>query len=371
MKIIITGDLVITEEYETSKIHQDISNLFKESDLNIINLEAPVTNSISKILKTGPHLKSNRTGTLNVLKELEIDVVALANNHILDLNEKGVMDTLSFCKINNVKTVGAGISLYEASRTLFIETEVGTIAIINISENEWSNATEFSAGANPMDLIDNANQIKAARKRAEFVFVIIHGGHEYYNLPSPRMQKQYRYYAEQGADIIVGHHSHCLSGNEIYNEVPIFYGLGNFLFTKQNIHKDWYLGLILEIEINEAKLTTQLHPLKQQQKTFELCLLQKEERKLINNRIANYNSIISDHKKLQTEWHNYIEAKYELYLSMWSPLSFIKNKYLTALLRRLPKKYINKKGLALYLNLMRCEAHREMSIEVIGKYLKR
>ena len=106
------------------------------------------------------------------------------------------------------------------------------IFIFNFCENEWSIAESDNPGANPMDIIDNANQIKYARELADYVIVIVHGGHEYYNLPSPRMQKQYRFYADQGADIVVGHHTHCISGNEVYKGVPIYYSLGNFIFTK-------------------------------------------------------------------------------------------------------------------------------------------
>ena len=58
MKILITGDLVINREYSKSNISDAVISLFSESDLNIVNLEAPVTNSTSEILKTGPHLKS-------------------------------------------------------------------------------------------------------------------------------------------------------------------------------------------------------------------------------------------------------------------------------------------------------------------------
>src|SRR5690606_22347516 len=106
---------------------------------------------------------------------------------------------------------------------------------------------------NPIDIIDNVKQINEARGIADYVFVIVHGGHEFFNLPSPRMQKLYRFYAEQGADIVIGHHTHCIGGYETYKGVPIYYSLGNFLFTKQNPYEDWYLGLVLEVEIVEGK----------------------------------------------------------------------------------------------------------------------
>jgi hypothetical protein len=370
MKILITGDLVINREYSKSNISEAVISLFNQSDLNIVNLEAPVTNSISKIIKTGPHLKSEKESTLDVLKVLNIDIVTLANNHVLDYDEQGVRDTLEFCKENDIKTVGARMNLKEASQTLYLDTKEGKIAIINFAENEWASATDNSAGAHPMDIIDNAYQIKEAKKQADFVFVIVHGGHEYYNLPSPRMQKQYRYYAEQGADIVVGHHTHCISGNEVHKGVPIYYSLGNFLFTSQSTIEDWYTGLVLEVNIEKGNLTSQLHPLVQQKETFVLNLLHGKKREDIMKLISKYNAIIADEEKLKSEWNNYVDTKYDVYLNYWSPFSFISNRYVRGVLNRLGIKGLNKKGVALALNLMRCEAHADMSKEVTNKYLK-
>ena len=131
----------------------------------------------------------------------------------------------------------------DASKYITLEKDGLKIAIINFCENEWSIAEAGSPGANPMDIIDNASQIKSAKESHDKVIVIVHGGHEYYNLPSPRMQKQYHFYADQGADIFVGHHTHCISGNEVYKGVPIYYSLGNFLFTMNNSNNEWYTGM--------------------------------------------------------------------------------------------------------------------------------
>ena len=135
MKILITGDLVINDPYNTSNIDQNLIDLFAKSNLNIVNLEAPVTTSTSKIIKTGTHLKSDKESTLQVLKTLDVDVVTLANNHVLDYDEQGVAETLEFCKENNIKTVGAGMNLKEASQTLYIDSDEGKIAIVNFAEN--------------------------------------------------------------------------------------------------------------------------------------------------------------------------------------------------------------------------------------------
>src|SRR5690554_1607362 len=95
--ILITGDLVLSKEYPSSNIDVNIVSLFKKSDLNIVNLEAPTTTSNSKIDKTGPSIKLHEESTKNVLAKLNIDIVTLANNHVLDYDEQGVYDTLDFC----------------------------------------------------------------------------------------------------------------------------------------------------------------------------------------------------------------------------------------------------------------------------------
>ncbi|MDD4730141.1 MAG: CapA family protein, partial [Dysgonamonadaceae bacterium] len=348
---------------------KSVQDLFSKADYRIVNLEAPITDdrSENKIIKTGPHLRMSEETAISVLNQLNIDGVTLANNHILDYGTKGLLDTFDTLKSKEVAYVGSGTNLKDAARYITLNKEGMKIAIINFCENEWSIAEENSPGANPMDIIDNANQIKEAKATHDKVIVIVHGGHEYYNLPSPRMQKQYRFYADQGADIVVGHHTHCISGNEVYNGVPIYYSLGNFLFTSQSTIEDWYTGLVLEVNIEKGNLTSQLHPLVQQKETFVLNLLHGKKREDIMKLISKYNAIIADEEKLKSEWNNYVDTKYDVYLNYWSPFSFISNRYVRGVLNRLGIKGLNKKGVALALNLMRCEAHVDMSKEVLKK----
>ena len=370
MKLIITGDLVVDKTYDTlNNIDKKIINLFEGSEYNIVNLEAPITSSKKKILKTGPYLKSHKKHTLDVLKILSVNIVTLANNHIKDFEEKGVLDTIKFCEGIGVKAIGAGENITEASQTNFLNTSEGKIALINVAENEWSSADESTAGANGMSLIKDIKKIQQAKKESDFVFVIIHGGHEYYNLPSPRMKEQYRFYAEQGADLIVGHHTHCINGYEVYNGTPIYYSLGNFLFTKDNVQEDWYTGLILEVNIDNDKLKTVLHPVRQTKKKFKLSLLQDVEKHEVLYRVEKYREVIESQEILLKEWNQFVLSKQHIYTNYWSPLSFIKSKYISGLLRRSKVDLTNKKGMALFLNLMRCEAHYDVSKEVIRKKL--
>lgn len=372
-KFLITGDFVVTKPYAIAA-DSKVKQLFAQSDLNVVNLESPVTNAneSDQILKTGPHLKAHQEATKTALHDLKIGLATLANNHILDYGKKGVADTLQFCKENAISTVGAHLTLQQAQQTYY--TTVGThkIAIVNFAENEWSSATENAAGANPMDTIDNVRQIIEAKKNADFVFVIVHGGHEYHNLPSPRMKKQYRFYVDNGADLVIGHHTHCISGWEQYKQGSIFYSLGNFLFTKPSPFNEWYFGLILSVHINEkGQLQTELIPCKQDKESFELHLLENEEKQQAEDKIADLNKIIHDDVLLAQSWKDYVKRSAADYLNLWSPLSSIRNRYVRAVLRKSGIDFLNKKIVALYVNLMRCEAHADLSKEALSQYLEK
>jgi len=369
MKILIAGDLVVSQKYNASdKVRAELVEFFASSDLNIVNLEAPVTNSESKIVKTGPHLKANREGTLDIFRHLNVSIAALANNHIKDYGEQGVLDTIAFCRDNNIYTMGAGKNYEEAAETKVVQTPEGSVAIINIAENEWASADEASGGANGMCLIKDTKKIQAARRQHDFVFVIVHGGHEYYNLPSPRMQKQYRFYVEQGADLVVGHHTHCIGGNEVYQGSPIFYSLGNFLFTNNSVYPDWYTGLVLEVDISDGKLRTSVKPVHQKPDTFELGFL--EDCAEVNRRIDEYSEIIQDQVRLEQAWREFVKQRERSYLGYWSAKVFIKNRYINALFNRLGFRLTTTRALSYFLNLMRCEAHADLSRAVIKENLK-
>ena len=373
MNILIANDFFISDDYANKKlIDQSVRDLFAFVDYRIINLEAPITNKDdpkNKILKTGPHLHSSEDTAIPYLKQLHIDMVTLANNHILDYGEQGLIDTFHALEKNNIARVGAGNNLIEASQPFTIEKEGLKFAILNFCEHEWSIAEKNKAGANPLDIIDNVKQIQAAKAIHDKVICIIHGGHEYYNLPSPRMQKQYHFYADNGADAIVGHHTHCISGYEVYKGVPIYYSLGNFLFTMNAINPDWYIGLILKIECEKDRLKTTLRPVCQEKETFKLYLPKGREKEEIFNRVQSYAEIIQNESLLEQSWEQYISMKSKEYLNYWSLTSFIRNRYLRGALNKLGINFKNKTGLSLLLNLMKCEAHNDLSREIISNYL--
>jgi len=377
VKIVIAGDFVIfNDDYSSDKVDGGIAALFKDNDLNIVNLECPVTNCgpENKILKSGPNIKGSAKAIASIMKKLNVDLVTLANNHVVDYGKAGLEDTLAFCKENKIETVGAGLNLEYAKKVFRKEIKGTKISVINFAENEWSAAAADEPGFNPMDLIDNLKQIKEERAVSDIVILIIHGGHEYYNLPSPRMVKQYRFYAENGADLIVGHHTHCISGYEVHGNVPIYYSLGNFLFAQNSVHKGWYTGLVLQATINtKRKIETTPVPVELTKDNLALQLQNSADSATTLKTVEEYKQIIQNTGALNKHWSDYVDKRERSYLSYFSPVANVKNAYIKSAFNKLKlfNTFVSRKGLALKLNLLRCEAHADLSKAVIKKHINR
>ena len=377
MKLLITGDFFVSEHFKNQSLIDDsIKKLFSSADFRIANLEAPLTANEPKhrIVKTGPYLRSSGDATLPFLKQLEIDAVTLANNHIMDYGLKGLNDTFNILKNNRIKYVGAGLNLREATKELCLVKNGIKIALINFAENEWASAADGKSGANPMDIIDNVTHIRQAKVKNDLVIVIIHGGHEFYHFPSPRMVKQYRFFAENGADAVIGHHTHCLGGYEVHKEVPIFYGLGNFLFTRPNKNLAWYQGLTIQLQIKKEKITGwEAIPVKQDPKTFHLSLPLKKEKDAILNQIQKINQTISDPKELNNKFRELSNLKQNYYIEPLSIVSAIPIKDTRKFLLRkgFGPTFTRKQQVAAMLHFIRCESHRDLLHEALKKFIRK
>ena len=376
----ITGDVFLGRRIEAlavqdprSLFDEKVLRLFSNSDFNIVNLESPLTKApeTDQLIKTGPNLKAGPE-TIGVLEVLNTNLATLANNHIFDYGQKGLSDTMELLQEHHIQTVGAGESLKEASG-IFLQTIRGiTFAVVNIAENEWCNASESRGGANPMDIVANTRSIRKAKEMADHVILIIHGGHEFYYSPSPRMVEQYRFYAEQGASLIAGHHSHCVSGYEIYQGVPIFYGLGNFLFDANTQFEGWYEGMVLNVQLKpDKKVSFSLHPYSQCRKGLKVELLEGTEKARLEQTISQINSILADPEKTRQSFNEFIARQQASVLSMFSTSYFINNRYFRSAIRKsgLERFFLRRSQLKSVLNYFRCESHKEISNKVLMDYI--
>ena len=287
-----------------------IKPLFEGSDLHIVNLECPLTRRGVPIRKTGPYRRAD-PNCISLLTELAINVATLANNHIRDFGDEGVADTLETCASKGIQTVGAGRCLTDARRPLVINVKGRTLAILNAAEQEFADATDKRSGANPFNLIDILHDIKAARAQADHVLLILHGGLEHVPCPSPESVRVLRFLAEQGVAAIVRHHAHCVQAFEIWQGVPILYGLGNLLFDRPaTASAAWSTGVLATLAIHpDDSCGVTLHPVVQDDESFGVAPASAEHKDSVLRDIADGAGLIADPERFSTEWSRVLSER--------------------------------------------------------------
>lgn len=362
MKVVIVGDFCprgrVVEKFEQGDYEYvlgKVKDIISDADYSIVNFECPVTKGGEKpIEKCGPNLQCSEKG-MEAVKWAGFDCVTLANNHFFDYGKEGVKNTLEACKKYGVDFVGGGMNLQEASEILFKEIDGKILAIINCCEHEFSIATEDTAGSNPLNPIKQYYAVKEAKEKADYVLVIVHGGNEHFQLPSPRMQEIYRFFIDAGADAVVNHHQHCYSGFEVYSGKPIFYGLGNFCFDKKGkINDKWNEGYMVIINLCKNNISFDVIPYNQCSEKASLFLQKNKQKQNIIDSINNLNIVISNKDDLKKKYTLYIEKNSSL-RATFSPYT---NKLLRSLCSHgLLPSFLPKKKKLLIQAYIQCESH--------------
>lgn len=362
MKVLIAGDFcpqnrvaTLFEDGDFNSVLGEVKSITRRVDYSIVNLECPICKRGEKpISKVGPNLCCSVNG-MEALKWAGFDCVTLANNHLLDFGREGVVNTIEACKEYGIDVVGAGLNCHEASTILYKKIGGETLAVLNCCEHEFSIASETSAGCNPLNPIQQYYSIKEARNKADYLLVIVHGGHEHFQLPSLRMQETYRFFIDAGADVVVNHHQHCISGYEEYRGKPIFYGLGNLCFDHPNKRNGtWTEGYAVTIDFSLNGSVFSLYPYKQCTEDAKVQLLPVDA---FARQIGKLNSVINNHTELLAQVEKYYSSSELQTSNLFEP---IYNRYFFGAKRRgwLPS-LISRKRKLLLANFIICEAHYE------------
>lgn len=364
LRILIVGDFCPINRTEELILQENRNTLFNDlipiiegSHIAIVNLECPLTKSVLHINKTGPKLKASPQ-TARVLSQAGFSIATIANNHIMDFGSEGLRQTINACRENDILCVGAGDNLDQAKKFVVVERNSYKVAILNFTENEFSTTHGNYPGANPLNVIENFREIRRARDIVDFVIVIVHCGNEMYDLPSPRIKETFRFFAEAGASAVLGHHPHVPGGFEIHNGVPLFYSLGNFVFDYPGVTDNrWHLGYAVELCLGNGT-DFKIIPFAQSLRSPGIQLLTDDEKRDFDCHIQKLGSILLDDSLLKEEFNKFCFKNKKLYLSYLEPhsisiLNYLKN-------HKLFPSILTKRKKTLYLNLFRCEAHREV-----------
>ena len=306
MRIIIGGDFSndlsgeplqeLSSKNAEKVFDKGVLRLFKTADELVVNLECAVTESENRIKKFGPHLKAP-FGTCEVLKGAGVTFVTLSNNHIFDFGKEGVKDTMKELDKNGIKYTGYGKNEADSHNDYIIERDGLKIAVIDVCEHEYTYALENREGARPYDPYDTSDDIAAAKKKADYVIVVYHGGKEFCRYPSPRLYKLCRSMIKHGADVVLCQHSHCVGCYENYEGGHILYGQGNFYFIDKRVYGTekedlWNNGLAVVLDVDKSGI--KFTPVPVVMKDNMLYLAEGEEKDKILNGLKERGKTLAD-----------------------------------------------------------------------------
>lgn len=227
-----TLDKIISErgyEYPWGNIRP----LMKTMDINIINLETTLTRSFRKVYKTFNFKAS--PDKIHSLTCANVTVANLANNHILDFHDDGLLETIQTLDRAGIKHVGAGRNIKEATSPVIIRKNNLRVGIFGITDNEPGWKADARPGTNYINIDREAeltpvlNAIEKLRKEADIVIVSVHWGPNMCEEPSPAFIHFAHLMSQHGAHVIHGHSAHILQGVEAYRNSIILYDTGDFV----------------------------------------------------------------------------------------------------------------------------------------------
>lgn len=268
--LLALGDIMLSENRNAGRAmakhgsqypFAHMASITRKATLTVANLECPISTTGWPLPGKGITFRA-KPQALEALTYAGIDLVSLANNHILDYNEDALLETIAFLKEQKIGSVGAGKNWQEATAPLwrtvagqkvafFAATEMADL-FFSYSYRRSFRATEKSPGVAALELPWLEAAIRQVRSQADLVVVSLHWGIENSSYITPQQRTLARALIDAGADLILGHHPHVLQGLEFYKGRLIAYSLANCIFDQNDeANKE---GMLLTLQYSGSKL---------------------------------------------------------------------------------------------------------------------
>ena len=236
----------------------EMRDILPAADITFCNLESSLSDRGTPLPGKGIWLRG-APENVRVLETAGVDIVTLANNHAMDYDEAALLQTVDVLDQAGIAHIGAGKDI-EAACAPYIE-EVNGVKIAWLGYSEMADlffslsyprrmrAEENVPGISPYNIEDIIEDIDDLTEQTDIIIVTLHWGIEYTDLPQEYQVRDAHRMIDAGADIIIGHHPHCIQGVEVYNRGLIAYSLGNFIFD-QDWSEKTSQGLMLNLSVN-------------------------------------------------------------------------------------------------------------------------
>lgn len=241
IKMLAVGDIgligQVAENINTLGAHHPfmhVSEHLTNSDILFGNLEMPFSDQGSDYSKShqSKHFHHN-DNAIDSLRHAGFSILSLANNHIMECGDQGLVKTITMLDSNKIRHVGAGTNINDAKSYNIIILKDTKIGFLAFSMKSSDSATDSKSGFAPIILNEIIENIKLLKHEVDFIVVSLHFGMMYMESPRPEDIETCHAIIDSGANVVLGHHPHVLQGVEQYKNGFIFYSLGEFIFDRK------------------------------------------------------------------------------------------------------------------------------------------
>lgn len=356
INILFCGDFV-SQEPKTIFVDSQLKSLFAKQDFVSINFEAPVRGFGNPINKSGPSLTQS-TDSPPFLESLGVNIIQMANNHMMDQNKDGCEASMLLFKKANVIGAGRFNDAYKLSviekdgisvgLLCFTHKEFGTLGIES-KQNDYGTAWINHPKVNQI--------ILQAKKVCDVLIALPHAGLEDVLVPLPEWRCRYKELIDLGADVVIASHPHTPQGWEEYNDKIIYYSLGNLFFQLFNSQhgENWHKGLMVQMNIDNNHILS-----------YEIINTKFTDKSLYidtSTEIKQYNNYLCDLLQNDEKYWAYLNnslltlwPEYKLYLLRGlAAISLQKNFHM---LFHAAYGLLKGPNIPMMLNNFQCESHR-------------
>lgn len=234
--------------YDYRPTFRHIAHHFRNADIAIVNLETTLSNEGP--YKGYPCFRSPRQ-VAEAMKDMGVDVVALANNHCCDQSSHGINSTTSIIDSLGMRRIGVFRDSidYKNNNICYLNHYNISFAIVNYTYGTNGLPTPKGRIVNRIDTIAMARDFaEIAKADVDCVIAVVHWGEEYQRKPNSTQLRLEKFMRRNGVDIIIGSHPHVIQPATCDPKQGItLYSLGNFVSNQSKRYTDG--GLIAVIDV--------------------------------------------------------------------------------------------------------------------------
>lgn len=341
-----------------------LQSILDLGDINVLNFEAPIyVSNEQAIPKSGPSLSQDPDAPCFLAKH-NFNLFTLANNHIMDFGKNAALKTIK--AFDDFVTLGCG-EWKEAYQYKIIKVKGKSIGFLALTQYEFGVLGEkqfddFGTAWLCHPCVDEL--IIEAKLYCDCLILFPHAGLEHFDYPLPELCTLYRHFIIIGVDAVIGNHPHVPQPWEYYNDSPIIYSLGNFVFDSlKPQNKWWYYGLMAQLNIDQDnRITVDVSSVAfdKNKRVVDCC----DDNKL-SRHLDDINEIFADTNRYIQEVNKHCLSLEFLYDYQFECSGYIRpniRKYSKAICNRLKEKIFKSNVCQYnpthYINNLRCEPHR-------------